>query len=95
MEGLGKTTKNLNQDKRSPEPRIKPGPPKYEIEVLTTTFGNLHGKIEKHVPDWLEDLEERIILTCISGNRAVGCRLDLRGSEQGAVVGSCEHGNES
>jgi hypothetical protein len=36
LEGLRKTTRNLNQDSRSLGPRIEPGPPEYEAGVLTT-----------------------------------------------------------
>jgi hypothetical protein len=36
LEGLRKTTKNLNQDSRSSGRELKPGPPEYDAGVLTT-----------------------------------------------------------
>jgi hypothetical protein len=33
LEGLGKTTKKLNQHSRSRGPHLNPGPPEYEAEV--------------------------------------------------------------
>jgi hypothetical protein len=38
LEGLGKITKNLNQDSRSPGRDLNPGPPEYESGVLTTRW---------------------------------------------------------
>jgi hypothetical protein len=35
-EGLKRTTKNLNQDSRSPGQDMNPEPPEYEAEMLTT-----------------------------------------------------------
>jgi hypothetical protein len=36
LEGLGKTTKNLNHESRSPGRHSNPGPPEYEAGVLTS-----------------------------------------------------------
>jgi hypothetical protein len=36
LEGLRKTTTNLNQDSQSPGRGLEPGPPKYEAGVITT-----------------------------------------------------------
>jgi hypothetical protein len=33
---LSKTTKNLNQNRQSPDRDLNPGPPEYEAVVLTT-----------------------------------------------------------
>jgi hypothetical protein len=51
---------------------------------------NLNGR------DHLKDLGTYriIILKWILRNRVRSCRLDSCGSEQGMMVGSCEHGNE-
>jgi hypothetical protein len=35
LEGLRLTTENFSQDSRSPGRDLKPGPPKYEVGVLT------------------------------------------------------------
>jgi hypothetical protein len=36
LKGLRKTTKTLSQDNRSPGRGLYPGPPEYEVGVLTT-----------------------------------------------------------
>jgi hypothetical protein len=36
LEGLWKNTKNLSQDRRSSGRDLKPEPPSYEVEMLTT-----------------------------------------------------------
>jgi hypothetical protein len=36
LEGLGKTTENFSQDIRSPGLDLKPRPPEYKAELLTT-----------------------------------------------------------
>jgi hypothetical protein len=36
LEGLRKTTKNLSQNNQFPGRDFNPGPPEYEIRVLTT-----------------------------------------------------------
>jgi hypothetical protein len=44
MEGLRKTTKNLNQDSRSPVPRFEPGTSRIRnrsVNRSTTTFGQI------------------------------------------------------
>jgi hypothetical protein len=40
------------------------------------------------------DVDGRIILKWILGNRMEGCGLDSSGSEYGPVAGSCKHGDE-
>jgi hypothetical protein len=41
LEGLRNTTKDLSQGSRSPGRDLKPGPPQYEVGLLTT--GPLHS----------------------------------------------------
>jgi hypothetical protein len=59
LEGLRKTTKNLNQDSLSPRPRFEPGSSRIRSRSAnhsTTTFGALsydeavrHSKVQRHV----------------------------------------------
>jgi hypothetical protein len=39
LEVLEKTTKTLSQNRRSTGRDLNPGPPEYEVRVLTTAFG--------------------------------------------------------
>jgi hypothetical protein len=48
LEGLKKTTKNINQDRRFPVRDLNPGPPEYEVRVLNDSVvifcNNTHFK---------------------------------------------------
>jgi hypothetical protein len=60
---------------------------------------SIYVRDEKYIQDLSESLREDLevhgkIILKWTLNKVQGCRLNLRGSKQGAVAVSCEHGNE-
>jgi hypothetical protein len=73
LEGLQKTTKNLNQDRGSPGPRIEPGTSRIRsrsVNHSTTTFGVWRGKIcKKYKQFWPAVLF--VVISAIGGGGGI------------------------
>jgi hypothetical protein len=52
LEGQRKITRNFSRDMRPPGRDLSPGPPEYEVGVLTTTFGGWNDKRAVKTVKW-------------------------------------------